>query len=121
MKAISFLEYFKQLCDIPMCSQDLIYNSIKYSNKVSQPFSFEKVVELFEGFEIKGITLIYDNIAFLNNIQSIEYIVDYKNFKENIRVNGKNHTKTANIMTPKTIDEFIVLCNNLNIELQWKQ
>lgn len=117
MKAISFLEYFKNTNLRDVLNKELF----NYHKKVSQPFSFEKVVELFEGFEIKGVTLIYDNIAFLNNIQSIEYIVDYKNFKENIRVNGKNHTKTANIMTPKTIDEFIVLCNNLNVELTWKQ
>jgi hypothetical protein len=107
MKAISFLEYYNTL-DEENGATNMLCDLSSYYEKVSQLFSFEKVAELFEGFEIS------------KNIEELEclkykdlelYIFDY------FTVNYKWIRYSIDI---QTIDEFIVLCNNLNIELQWK-
>ena len=52
MKAVSFLEYYELTYTKEPSESKLIYDINRYYEKVSQPFLFEKVIELFEGLEI---------------------------------------------------------------------
>ncbi len=133
MKAISFLEYYRQVNQerldddkfseekINLSGSSLLYSkNIHYNNSfeflndyyelVSQPFSFEKVVKLFEGFEVEGERLIDTT----NKIYFAEENGDYNV----VTLDRFEHDLGRYFI--ETIDEFIVLCNNLNIELQWK-
>jgi hypothetical protein len=109
MKAISFLEYFKNTNLRDVLNKELF----NYHEKVSQPFSFEKVVELFEGFEI-------DKYKALDLLEHDKFWMCIDESGLHIWIKRTVHPDYSTI-TPKTIDEFITLCNNLNVELQWKQ
>jgi hypothetical protein len=122
MKAISFLEYYKNQFKSSLKDEEFVIHTLIYHRKVSQPFSFEKVAELFEGFEFYGIEGEWD--FYMLQTKS-DICFDYKDDSFNITSMFEgdlpdNRDYSTNIL-PKTIDEFIVLCNNLNIELQWKQ
>lgn len=112
MKAISFLEYITIIDKDAIGCQDFVYEVMKYHKKVSQPFSFEKVVELFEGFEIVRQKLEKQNQDICFEVEDDELFV-YSDFKS-------DDCELHNYVLCRTIDEFIVLCNNLNIELEWK-
>lgn len=135
MKAISFLEcYYNEGTllnyllkdnkeDVDKCMKvtlDFINNTSSYCMKVSQPFSFEKVVELFEGFEIddRGLYLVFKDLLFETICDEMYYYISYSTFLDLDSDDSEVHSIG---ITPKTIDEFITLCNNLNIELTWKQ
>jgi hypothetical protein len=112
MKAISFLEYYKSLNEESLGATNMLCDLDSYCILISQPFSFNKVVELFEGFEIDKKYLKYNLIRF--STDGITIFVDM-----NYNAGLASELWTSDII-PKTIDEFIVLCNNLNIELNWK-
>lgn len=117
MKAISFLEYYHTL-DEENGATNMLCDLSSYYNKVSQSFSFEKVAELFEGFVEKK-----SNHSLYHADYNIEISIEDKDYHDEGTYMFYNHN-TYNPITPikiiKTIDEFIVLCNNLNMELQWK-
>lgn len=112
MKAISFLEYYKKSLDLNVFADEVIYDNIDYFKKVSQPFSFDKIIELFEGFETVTQKLEKQNQDVCFEVENDELFV-YSHFKS-------DDCELHNYVLCKTIDEFIVLCNNLNIELEWK-
>jgi hypothetical protein len=125
MKTISFLEYFKNTNLRDVLNKELF----NYHEKVSQPFSFEKVVELFEDFYY--LTKYYEIIYYKAETDETSEIIHHFDYDdENIfcQLDCERDEEfinsiydITNNLKPKTIDEFIVLCNNLNIELQWKQ
>lgn len=136
MKAISFLEYYKRINQeklnadkfseekINLSGSSLLYSkNIHYNNSfeflnayyelVSQPFSFEKVIELFEGFWL-------DKYKALDSLEHDKFWMCIDESGLHIWIKRTVYPDYSTI-TPKTIDEFIVLCNNLNIKLTWKQ
>jgi hypothetical protein len=118
MKAISFLEYYNTL-DEENGATNMLCDLSSYYKKVFQPFSFEKAVELFEGFEIndRGLYLVSKDLLLETICDEMYYYISYSTFL-NLEFNDSEVHSIGII--PKTIDEFIVLCNNLNIGLQWK-
>jgi hypothetical protein len=116
MKAISFLDYYRN----STISDTINRITHNYFNSVQQSFSFEKVVKSFEGFEIndRGLYLVSKDLLLETICDEIYYYISYSKFLDLESNDSEVHSIG---IIPKTIDEFIVLCNNLNIELIWKK
>lgn len=131
MKALTFLEFYTQFCE--KYGEDALYdvrklNALaKYNKFVSQPFSYEKIIDLFTDFQIMEVGYNrFISIPFqVLDKQGVFYLNIMKKFGRNGKIelvfeqNEVNDLNNIVCSMPKTINDFISICSICDIKLKF--